>query len=278
MNHKVKMTRHAVISVSLAAILGISGPIWAESPPPFPTFEAKRLKPPAKGSKNRIIVQIDETIPQVEAESSPVSEETPAPSPTSLYEWFWEAVAPQTNETGPTRLELAINALSSDEGRAALSAPRLNDVQGLAKAYGTDLLLATVGTEVSPAFALAVIYVESRGKADAVSSAGAQGLMQLIPATADRFGVEDAFDATQNIKGGVTYLDFLMKEFDGDPVLALAGYNAGENAVKKHAGVPPYAETRNYVPRVLSAFSVIKGLCITPPLYASDGCVFANLK
>ena len=101
--------------------------------------------------------------------------------------------------------------------------------------------------------------------------------MQLIPATAERFDVEDAFNAKDNITGGVRYLDWLMNEFGEDPILALAGYNAGENAVKTHQGVPPFAETRNYVPRVLSAFSVAKGLCITPPLLASDGCVFANL-
>ena len=98
--------------------------------------------------------------------------------------------------------------------------------------------------------------------------------MQLIPATADRFGVTNALDASQNIKGGVAYLDWLLKEFGGDPILALAGYNAGENAVKKHAGVPPYAETRDYVPKVLAAFAVARNLCRTPPELVSDGCVF----
>ena len=75
--------------------------------------------------------------------------------------------------------------------------------------------------------------------------------MQLIPATAARFGVTDATDPAQNIKGGVAYLAWLLTHFDRDPILALAGYNAGENAVTKHGGVPPYAETRAYVPKVL---------------------------
>jgi soluble lytic murein transglycosylase-like protein len=118
--------------------------------------------------------------------------------------------------------------------------------------------------------------VESGGKVDAISSAGAQGLMQLIPATATRFGVDDANNATQNIKGGVAYLDWLMNEFNGDVVLALAGYNAGENAVKDNSGVPPYAETRAYVPKVLAAFQVARGLCMTPPDLPTDGCVFVR--
>ena len=79
----------------------------------------------------------------------------------------------------------------------------------------------------------------------------------------------------QNIKGGVAYLDWLMKEFDRDPVMVLAAYNAGENAVKKNSGVPPYAETRAYVPKVLAAWTVARGLCLTPPELVTDGCVFA---
>ena len=71
------------------------------------------------------------------------------------------------------------------------------------------------------------------------------------------------------------YLDWLLGEFAGDPVLALAGYNAGEGAVRDNRGVPPYAETRAYVPKVLAAFSVARGLCQTPPVLISDGCVFA---
>jgi soluble lytic murein transglycosylase-like protein len=75
----------------------------------------------------------------------------------------------------------------------------------------------------------------------------------------------------------VAYLDWLMTEFGGDPVLVLAGYNAGEGAVRKNGGVPPYAETRDYVPKVLAAFQVARSLCVTPPQLASDGCVFKKL-
>ena len=129
---------------------------------------------------------------------------------------------------------------------------------------------------MSPALALAVISVESSGDAAAVSSAGAQGLMQLMPDTAARFGVTDAMDPIDNIKGGVAVLDHLMARYDDDPLLVLAAYNAGEGAVRDHGGVPPYTETRNYIPKVLAAYTVARGLCVTPPLMLSDGCVFTG--
>ena len=104
-----------------------------------------------------------------------------------------------------------------------------------------------------------------------------EGLMQLIPATAERFGVKDSMDAKSNIRGGVAYLDWLLEEFDGDALLALAGYNAGEGAVKKNGGIPPYSETRAYVPKVIAAWSIARSLCLTMPELASDGCVFGTM-
>ncbi|MBL9053765.1 MAG: lytic transglycosylase domain-containing protein, partial [Tabrizicola sp.] len=129
-------------------------------------------------------------------------------------------------------------------------------------------------TNVSPALVLAVIGIESAGNPEAVSSAGAVGLMQLIPATAERFGVTDSTDPVQNIKGGVAYLDWLLAEFDNDPLMVLAAYNAGEGAVRENGGVPPYAETRDYVPKVLAAWQVAQGLCVSAPLLVTDPCVF----
>ena len=96
----------------------------------------------------------------------------------------------------------------------------------------------------------AVIAVESEFDPLAVSSKGAQGLMQLMPFTARRFGVVNAFDARQNIFGGVQYLKLLLDLFSGDVSLALAGYNAGENAVLRYKGVPPYKETQGYVRKI----------------------------
>ncbi|CAO3355668.1 lytic transglycosylase domain-containing protein [Azospirillum melinis] len=109
-------------------------------------------------------------------------------------------------------------------------------VNSIAPKYGID-----------PALVLAVIQAESAFRTDAVSPKDAAGLMQLIPDTADRFGVGDVFDPRQNITGGVKYLRWLLAYFQGDVTLALAGYNAGEGAVDRYKGVPPYDETRNYV-------------------------------
>ncbi len=98
-----------------------------------------------------------------------------------------------------------------------------------------------------------VALVESNFNPRAVSRKGARGIMQLMPDAARRFGVTDRFDAEQSIRGGVRYLATLLSLFKGDVALALAGYNAGENAVARYSGVPPYPETQEYVRRVLVA-------------------------
>jgi hypothetical protein len=107
---------------------------------------------------------------------------------------------------------------------------------------------------LDPRFVHAVIQQESRYKNEAVSGAGAHGLMQLMPATAKRFGCDDPHDASKNIKAGTKYLAWLLKRFDGDVSLALAGYNAGEGAVDKYDGVPPYSETQNYVRKIVANY------------------------
>jgi soluble lytic murein transglycosylase-like protein len=117
-------------------------------------------------------------------------------------------------------------------------------------AYDDEITAASKKYGVDEAVVRAIIHAESAFNPKALSRVGAQGLMQLMPATARRFGVGDAFDAGQNIRGGVQYLAWLLKRFNGDVRLAAAGYNAGEGAVEKYKGVPPYAETRRYVERV----------------------------
>ena len=103
---------------------------------------------------------------------------------------------------------------------------------------------------VDPKLVTAVIAVESAFNPRAVSRKNAQGLMQLIPETASRFGVRDAFDEEENVRGGTTYLRDLLKLFKGNLTLALAAYNAGEGAVLLNGGVPPYPETKDYIERV----------------------------
>ncbi|MHC6216121.1 lytic transglycosylase domain-containing protein [Stenotrophomonas acidaminiphila] len=118
------------------------------------------------------------------------------------------------------------------------------------QAYSSEIAAAAREFGVEEAVVRAVIHAESAFNPTALSRAGAQGLMQLMPATARRFGVSDAYDASQNIRGGVQYLSWLLRRFNGDLTLAAAGYNAGEGAVDRHGGVPPYSETRYYVKRV----------------------------
>lgn len=116
-------------------------------------------------------------------------------------------------------------------------------------AAGIDAAVERIAAEHSlpPQLIHSVIKVESNYNPHAVSNKGALGLMQLIPSTARRFGVSDAFNPIQNIQGGAKYLRYLLDLFDGSYPLALAAYNAGEAAVARYGGIPPYAETQNYV-------------------------------
>jgi soluble lytic murein transglycosylase-like protein len=116
-------------------------------------------------------------------------------------------------------------------------------VQTLSRWYAIDARLA-----------LAIISVESNFDPRARSPKNAMGLMQLIPQTAERFNVRDAFNASQNVKGGLTYLRWLLARYKGNVALAAAGYNAGEKAVDRHHGVPPYPETQQYVKRVMQLY------------------------
>lgn len=107
---------------------------------------------------------------------------------------------------------------------------------------------------IDPQLVMAVIAVESGFNAHAVSPKNAQGLMQLVPETAARFGVKQVFDPKENIRGGVAYLRWLMALYQGDVKLVLAAYNAGERAVEQYRGIPPFEETRAYVERITSLY------------------------
>lgn len=107
---------------------------------------------------------------------------------------------------------------------------------------------------VPPSLVHAVIAQESGGDPSAISSAGAMGLMQLMPGTASAYGVTNPFDPNENVAGGVAYLHDLLQRYHGNLSLALAAYNAGSGAVAKYGGVPPYAETRGYVNSVTAIY------------------------
>jgi len=129
-----------------------------------------------------------------------------------------------------------------------------------------DLIIFRAGERygVDPRFLHAVIWQESKYKVRARSHVGAQGLMQLMPATARRFGCADANDATSNIDAGAKYLRWLLERFNGNVSLALAGYNAGEGAVDKYNGVPPFNETQNYVRIITGRYGKTYHPLLTP--------------
>ena len=277
-----------ILYLTMLLVSGLAGPIFAEQTQAGGDFTFKRVGVPQASESKRITVQIDPNaeIFRITPGFEPRRPGDPRPEaalqlpPDALGEglddfaWYWEVVSPTLDAEPASRFQAALAAV--ERGVTKVASPRLQTLKRISDEHGVDILTSTIGTEVSPALVLAVIAVESAGKTDAVSHAGAQGLMQLMPDTARRFGVEDSNDPRQNIRGGVAYLDWLLKEFRRDPVLALAGYNAGEGAVSKHKGVPPFAETRGYVPKVLAAWNVARGLCVTRPQLITDGCVFVG--
>lgn len=282
---KAIFPRATVAALAMSGVILAPAALLAEpTPPEAEDFTFRRIAVPQPGGGPRITTQIDPedqarrlailpTPPEIVTPGTPPAAPS-APRGEVQHGWFWERVSTALEDSAG-RYATAMVALGDPPaGATPVRAPRMQHLQDIAERHGPLILRATINTRVSPALALAVISVESAGRSDAVSHAGAQGLMQLIPATATRFGVEDSFDAAQNIRGGVAYLDWLMRHFDNDVVLALAAYNAGEGAVRRNEGVPPFAETRDYVPKVLAAWSVARGLCASPPELPSDPCVF----
>ena len=160
--------------------------------------------------------------------------------------------------SGGTNFEKIINSLAGEEkfvpgANTASAGRKLNSIS-------VQPLVAEAAAkyDVDPALIEAVIKQESAYDSGAQSGVGAQGLMQLMPATAQELGVADSFDPQQNVMGGTKYLRQLMDKFDGNLTKVIAGYNAGPGAVDHYGGVPPYSETQNYVAKVLKNYEDFK--------------------
>ena len=177
----------------------------------------------------------------------------------------WLRRAVQLGKRGAARL--------IPEVGARLPTPRCNGIGHLIPQREPPPEIVILVTETAarqaldPALVLAIMRIESAFDPRALSPMGAMGLMQLMPGTARRFGVSDPWNAAQNLAGGVAYLRFLLERYDGDVALAAAAYNAGEGAVDKYGGVPPYAETTAYVQALRSIYS--KSRHPVPPAQAA---------
>ena len=265
---RVAMGRSGPMAAVLGcAILSAGLPAAAQEAAGLEDFTFRRVKVSDMAAGKRITVQIDPVEqarrlaatawkdPALQTAEEPApAEGAPmgaAPAPASSYAWFWDKV-PAGIGNAQDRFEQAMASLSQGPGGATVRAPRMQSMQTLADVYGRDILIATLDTDVSPALVLAVMGIESAGRSDAVSTKGAVGLMQLIPATAERFNVRNPYDPGQNIRGGMAYLRWLLAYFEGDVALVAAAYNAGEGTVERYRGVPPYLETRAYVRRILA--------------------------
>ena len=178
------------------------------------------------------------------------------------------AELPAAKKTRLTAKTVDVNNLSARTSKPVYTSPR-----GMAMAVSKsldgfttgdariDALIVESGARhgVDPVLIYALMHQESSFKKGAISPKGARGLMQLMPGTAARFGVTNIFDPRQNIEGGTRYIRFLLNAFDGDIVLTLAGYNAGEGAVMKYGRrVPPYRETQEYVRRITQRYAVMR--------------------
>ena len=169
-----------------------------------------------------------------------------------------ETIELKTNDTPPCVTEIVAPEHAPAHALAKIESPAIDAyIASLPKnkRWVVDLVETIADWhKVDSKLVLSIITAESNFYVAAASNKSAQGLMQLIPATAERFNVKNAFNASQNIKGGVKYLRWLLSYFRGDVALSVAAYNAGEGAVDKYHGVPPYAETKAYVKKVMALY------------------------
>lgn len=258
----------------LAVSLHSAQPVSAEaSRPAFGgNFSPRFVKPPDQSTGKRITIQI---APEQATSDVAASGKTTPSEPTSG--WFWSVISPDLAAADKSRFVGAVAHAGSAPVSQSKAVPGLSLLTRISQGYGREILQASLQADLSPALILSIIAVESRGNPDAESKKGALGLMQLMPETARTHGVTDLTDPQQSITAGAFIFRDLLDDHGDDPLLALAAYNAGPGAVATHDGVPPFPETRAYIPRVLGAWRVARTLCLTTPVLFRDGCVFRDM-
>lgn len=162
--------------------------------------------------------------------------------------WITDRKMPQEKYTLMATIGRPTAVVSCRNMTATKLEKRANSYKDAIEAY-------SIAYEVDPKLVKAIIAIESCFDKKAISSVGARGLMQLMPATAKELGVKDSFDSNQNIRGGIKYFSQMLLRFNNNTELALAAYNAGPGAVEKYGGIPPYAETKAYVKKVLKRYA-----------------------
>ncbi len=175
-----------------------------------------------------------------------------ASRPVQAGVWVWEDENGRLHFSDMPRHDGYAPLENSIQKARAASSARVDLGPVATRAWDGVIAKAGRAHGVSPGLVKAVVHAESRFDLYAISHKGAQGLMQLMPVTARSLGVEDPFDPWQNIQAGTRYLGYLMQRFKGDLKLTLAAYNAGEAAVRRYGGIPPYDETERYVRRVMT--------------------------
>lgn len=218
-----------------------------------PKATAPALTPPVAPAASATAAVEFRTAPgEAEPKAVPkVSGTTPTVTRGAVYRFEKNGVTHYTNRRpAGQRAQVLFTYIETCFACGATPGLDFNSVGLNLTAYAEEIATAIAQHGVDEALVRAVIHAESAFNPNAISRAGAQGLMQLIPATAARFGVTDPFTPEQNIAGGVEYLAWLTRRFNGDLTKITAGYNAGEGAVDRYGGVPPYQETIRYVERV----------------------------